>query len=286
MNKFITIVVNPEQKIFAVEKQVFLTANEEGLVRLDVTNLTVELPKSVISFEKEVQSLLTEDQQYALFEFLGKSKGTTITGLAMAVGITKEEAKYILQLGIKNGVLVTGWNSTWKVYDKIVRERLLDRVKSRFLQEKQSMLPDTLEEQLDQLRKKGLLSPKVEGEGEAGSISEDSVESVNVPENKVEKIVHVTVADLTKKNDDKIMKSHVENLQKELKALEKKLADNKDWNENETPHTVVNRINTIKVELRKYTTSSPVKASIPSHTKVLPAKKPVPGKLPARKLKP
>jgi len=267
MEKYITIVVDPNQKVFAVEKQTFLVANEEGLVRLNIEELTVILPYSIISFEKEIQTLLTEDQQYNLFEFLGKSKGVTITALAGAIDITKEEAKYILKLAIKNKVMVMGWNNTWKVYDKVVKERLLDKAKNRFLEEKRSILPETTEEQIAELRRKGLLGSETEGE-----VGEEVEGSKEVKENNI--TANVPSGKITIKS--------VKELQAELKALQSKLDNNKNWNEEETPHTVVDKINKIKAQLRMMGSQEPT--PLPSkqmHVKSLPAKK-----LPVRKDKP
>jgi capsule polysaccharide export protein KpsE/RkpR len=73
----------------------------------------------------------------------------------------------------------------------------------------------------------------------------------------------------------KVTVKSVADLQKELKALEHKLHNTKDneWNENETPHTVVNKINAIKAQLRIMTPTQAIAPSVKKPSLVRKANK-------------
>lgn len=183
-DKHITIIVGPNEKVFVMELQRFVVANEEGLVKLNMTELTtvVENKANTIQrFEQELQTLLSEDQQYALFEYLGGANTLTNTALAARLDMSKEDAKQLIQLALRCGVLVQGWNNSWKIINKVVKDRFTERARNRFTQERQNA-PETFEERKTRLQKEGFdLSNGGEGSEVNSRVSSEklSVEVIN-----------------------------------------------------------------------------------------------------------
>lgn len=159
MDRYITLIVNPNQRVFSVEQQLAYVADDTGTLRLCVDELIVE-QSSVLGFERDIEVLLPNEKQRALYEFLTKAKNITITVLANVLQVTKEQAKDIITIGVRNKVLSTGWNSTYKLASKELRIRFEQKTRSWVPGEVAIPQADTMQEQLSRLQEQGVVASK------------------------------------------------------------------------------------------------------------------------------
>lgn len=72
----------------------------------------------------ELEQMLSFEQIKLWYHVLGTSVAYTIRDVAALLDIDKHEARMILDMGITCGVLCKGYNSVWKVVDKITKDRI------------------------------------------------------------------------------------------------------------------------------------------------------------------
>lgn len=244
-------------------KTMYAYLDNDEAVKIDIDDegngvLSVELFKtiqigSLKRFIEELKTLVSKEQMVAILTMWGNSSAIKLGVLADLLQ-DRELAKAVIRLGSQRGVIVVGVNSTWKVIGRD-EQKTMKEYAERSKRVVSSSKP-ILEEELTEL-------PKEEetNSGEAGSIITSST---------VVKTEHIA-----NKPSSKVVVKSVEELQKELTTLEKRLQENKDWDENETPHTVVEKINKIKNQLRMLAINK-----VPQN---IPTKKPLAGKIPTRK---
>jgi hypothetical protein len=185
-------------------------------------------------FEKEVASLLSFEEEVAIWANWGVALNIMISRSANAIGIDKRLMKDIITLGERHGLLIAAHNNTWKVTDKIIKSRWLDKSKSMIKVPKKE---ETTQETLDRLFKRDKINKEEEEEG-MGHESGSDVES------ETEKDIPIIVIEPPK------ALMNIELLKKQLDTLKKKYHD-PDFveDETETKNTLLAKINAIKVTI-------------------------------------
>ena len=104
--------------------------DESGALGIDLEHVfATQKTEGVSKFELEIEEELTQNQCIALYTSWGNSSAIMMGSLAAILEIDKREAKAILTLGEKYGVLSRGYNNTWKMISKVVKDRFLNNVK-------------------------------------------------------------------------------------------------------------------------------------------------------------
>lgn len=197
-NKVLTLV-------FPVAKQ--LEVDEGGNVVITDEMLKVREKQPVDKFEEELVELLNTEQEIKLYRYWGNRLNRTVmvSRTANMVNIDKPLAKMIIGLAESYGLLVSGWNSTWRVPLDIIKERWVDKAKEKesYLKDPSENIELTPQEAVDALDKKGTEKQKAESRGESveeyrrgksrinresrGRVNEDPVEVVPEKEEPKEK---------------------------------------------------------------------------------------------------
>jgi hypothetical protein len=255
MEQTIIVMVNPNQKVYVVNTQMFYVADETGTLTIKIPEHIYHEGNDILEFEHKIETMLTEDQRYDLYNLLATSKGITVSRIIEVLDILKKQAKEIITLALRYHIVTSYWNNTVRVTNKAIKERMEQHVINRYRQHTQCIGSETIQETITKLRAQGLLGPAEVNETEGKQVAnEESSEKVTYLSNS------------SNSNSVKL-------LQDRLKVLEKKLQENTNWNEEETPWTVNNEINQIKSQLRILVTTSKSQSLSPSDAKPLPKKK-------------
>jgi hypothetical protein len=102
---------------------------EDGVLSLSESSLFATKETPMNAFENELTEKLTDAEQISLLKNMGNSNTIMISTITSIVGGDREKAKEILNLGVKHGVLCRGHNSTWKVTEKMFKERMISKAK-------------------------------------------------------------------------------------------------------------------------------------------------------------
>lgn len=229
-------------------------------------------------FMKHIEEILTKEQKQKVLFLWGNATAIKLGAMADTIG-DRLLAKEVITIGLQKGIIVPGVNSTYRVVHK-EEQRTMKEYAARMKEGNFRKGTGTIHEYTEkETKEEGMIESSVEAGLAALTEKNDKNIIENIASGKV-----TPLTEYKKPTDTKTVKVSIESLKKELVALEKKLSDTKDneWNEEETPHTVIDKINKLKNQIRMCESGASNPAN-PSHTKVLPTKKPVPQKLPARK---
>lgn len=270
MMKSITAQVDWKKKIVILirggdEENDIIPIDEAGNIELTEAIFQSKKPETaIVQFEHEIESMLSYEQQLALYANWGSALSIMTTNTANVLGIEKFQAKAIIQMAERYGLLYAGHNCTWKVKDgKIVRARWSD--KARSMQKLDNAKPqETPAEIVARFAAMGeALDKKNSLEVEGGRVStkvlpkkkqvvEKTIDEGVMPEN--DSSIEILPENPEKQPDKKQPNAELA-LRLKLKALEHKAKTFTEWSETVTPWTVNSEIQAVKAQLRTLETN-------------------------------
>lgn len=264
--KSITAQVDWKKKIVILirggdEENDVIPIDEAGNMELTEAIFQSKKPETaIVQFEHEIESMLSYEQQLALYANWGSALSIMTTNTANVLGIEKFQAKAIIQMAERYGLLYAGHNCTWKVKDgKIVRARWSD--KARSMQKLDNAKPqETPAEVVARFAAMGEALDKKN----AIELEKSGVSTKVLPKKKqvVEKEVVEEVHEHVEEDSIEIVPENPEEqpnkkqpnaelaLRLKLKALEHKAKTFTEWSETVTPWTVNSEIQAVKAQLR------------------------------------
>lgn len=90
--------------------------------------------------EKEIANVLTEEEQILFYTIMANSKVMTLTAMANVLKKNTGFIKELFTLALSRGLLMLGWNSTYKVVSKNMRERMIAKA-AKLTEAKANMKP-------------------------------------------------------------------------------------------------------------------------------------------------
>jgi len=89
----------------------------------EMLNEKEKLPVVLFEHDLEHKLLLTEEQRIALYDYWGVTPAIMSSRTANAVKIDIRVAKAVIALAEGYKLLLSGWNSTWKIRDTVIKDR-------------------------------------------------------------------------------------------------------------------------------------------------------------------
>jgi hypothetical protein len=122
------------KKVTLIEpNNVLLQGDEAGIYIIDEGMLKAKAKEPIDMFEEDLLEILTVEQEIKLYKYWGNRLNRTVMigRTANNIGIDKPLTKKIIGMAESYGLLVSGWNSTWRVPLDIVKERWIDKAKEK-----------------------------------------------------------------------------------------------------------------------------------------------------------
>ncbi len=123
MNVYLTGIIDWKEQQLIIEGRV-ISIDEIGGFSLDVAKL-IEKENPIRYFESYLSTLLSNDELIRLYTLLGTAKALTITAIASTIGKEKYHVKEIIKQAMQCEVMSIGWNSTYRVPNEVIRDRMI-----------------------------------------------------------------------------------------------------------------------------------------------------------------
>lgn len=168
-----------------------LEVDEAGGFSINNEMLKIKEKETYDLFEDDLLSILSVEQEIKLYKCWGMALSVMISRTADSIGVDKRLAKQIIVLAEQYGLLYQGNNYSWKITNKDMKGRWLDKAKDKENQIKDpntvvSRVPKTPQESLDRLAQMSTPEQKAKARGEVyikgeGMISNTVKEEVESP---------------------------------------------------------------------------------------------------------
>lgn len=181
MSKIIEINIDWKKKVIMIVQPInlVLEVDEAGTCIINDEMLKIKPREAYDLFEDELIELLKPEQEIQLYKCWGMALSIMLGRTADIVGIDKRLAKQIIMLAEQYGLLYQGNNYSWKIVNKDMKGRWLDKAKEkeRYLKDPNtvSRVPQTPQESLDKLAKMSTPEQKAKARGEACVVEESMI---------------------------------------------------------------------------------------------------------------
>lgn len=123
MERIITGVVDPQHAEVILNGKKMIV-DEFGAFSIDVEELFV-VDDPVTYGEQEIANILTEEEQILFYNLMGNAKAMTLTNMASVLKKTNAFVKELFTVAMSRGLVVPGWNSTWKTISINMKQRMI-----------------------------------------------------------------------------------------------------------------------------------------------------------------
>jgi hypothetical protein len=254
MTKSVTAQVDWKKKIVIIiksDENTIIPIDEAGNIELTDEIFALKKSGAIDIFEHELEEILSYEQLIALYDNWGNALAIMVGNTANVLGISKHEAKEIIQSAEKHGIICAGHNCTWRIKEtKIIKARWSDKARNmqKLENTKKKETPQEIVARFEALAE--TLEKKNQGTSllkkKPQKVAEELIEETVEESVEIEEVVEIIP-------EEPIVKGKQDaegELRAKLKALEHKAKTFTDWNETVTPWTVNNEINAIKHQLR------------------------------------
>lgn len=153
----------PANHKFLINKEEWVV-EDDGSVMLSQSLFQAEKINPIVAFEEELTELLTDIQRMKLYNLWGTGSAIKKSATVNILNGDRELAKKTISIGESHGILTIGHNFTWKVIEKVVKERMVltaKALKDRLYNTEQKTGQEHLEEVLRKSREEDHLAAYV-----------------------------------------------------------------------------------------------------------------------------
>ncbi len=177
MDTLLTGIVDwKERKVFVNGK--FMEVDALGAFSINVSAILAveEQMPGLERFLLRLEEVWTFEKIKTIYLILGRSKSITVTDMANALHIEKSIARKVLDCGLLCGILCKGYNSTWKVVDKLTRERIAkEHNEMQETHKPRKTVDDVFKDEMARMKKEDAISEEntekmIENDGEERAV--------------------------------------------------------------------------------------------------------------------
>lgn len=241
------------KEVTLVDPFTIIKVDDEGYITITEEMLKVKERLPVVQFERRIVDMIDYDQITRLLQYWSASLTIIIARTANVLKVDKSLAKRIIGIAEEYGLLVSGWNSTYRIVDSVVKERWKEAAIQRVKVDKPQETTHDIIARLGMGGESG--EEHVDGKeiDDTVKLSKDTsnaksniarvVDKVKGKSSSIKKLVP---------DDAPLEEQSEEQLQKRLSYLQERLATHTEWTELETPWMVNDEIHRIKAQLRHF----------------------------------